>query len=225
MPKSKLDKKEKLENLCRLILYLDGVRAFRRVEPELIKESFQKMGSKEFTDMWKSIRHDVEKIAYNPITEIEGLPTLMRLVALLKLLTPLSSIFMVLILACNLRPLEKLPMPLPPIFRGWITMTIAIMFSFATMIALIAADYAVRRKIIKYEREHEGKFGPGKERLKIVIEKLVGKLAEELKLNGEDPQKYKMILFFKYKGLKVVKEDRGKILRRKYPLYEVICCV
>ncbi|MEM4474311.1 MAG: hypothetical protein QXY75_04990 [Candidatus Bathyarchaeia archaeon] len=225
MSKLKLDKKERLENLCQLISYLDGIRAFRRVEPELIKEGFQKMGSKEFTEMWKSIRHDIEKIVYTPITEIEGVQTLMRLVALLKLLTQLSSIFMVIVLACNLRPPEKLPIPLPPIFRGWPILTIAVMFSFAMMIALVVVDYAVRRKIIKYEREHEDKFRPGRERLKIIIEKLVEKLAEELKLSGEDPQKYKMILFFKYKGLKVIKENRGKILRRKYPLYEVICSV
>lgn len=225
MVRLKSSKKEKLENLCQLILYLDGVRAFRRVEPELIKEGFQKMGTKEFTDMWKSIRHDVEKIAYNPITEIRGLPTLMKLVALLKLLVPLSSIFMVLVIAAHFRPPEKLPLPLPSVFREWITLTIAFTFSFATIIALVTLDYTIRRKIIKYEEKHCEKFSAGRERIRNVIERLVKVLAKELERNGEDPKKYKMILFFKYKGLKVIKEDRGKILRRKYPLYEVICSI
>lgn len=225
MSRPKLTKKEKLENLCQLILYLDSVRAFRRIEPELIRESFQRMGSKEFTDMWKNIRHDVEKIAYNPIMEIQGLPTLLRLHAYLKLFAPLSSIFMVLALAANLHPPERLPIPLPPLFREWITLTIAVAFSITIMIALVLVDYSIRRKIIKYEEEHVEKFGLGKERIKIVIEKLVKKLAEELKRSNEDPEKYKMILFFKYDGLEVVKEHRGKILKRRYPLYEVICSI
>jgi hypothetical protein len=173
--------------------------------------------------MWKSIRHDVEKIAYNPITEIKGLSTLMRLVAFLKLLSPLTSIFMILVLAAHFRPPEKLPIPLPMVFREWITLMIAVILSLATMIALMAADYTIRRKIIEYEERHSEKFSAGRQRIKNVIEKLVEKLNEEINRNGEDPEKYKMILFFKYKGLKVIKEDKGRIFRRKYPLFEVIC--
>ncbi|MGQ9507723.1 MAG: hypothetical protein ACUVTB_07730 [Candidatus Bathycorpusculaceae bacterium] len=223
MSKSSLAKKEKLENLCQLILNLDSVRALRRVKPELIKEGFQNMQSKEFTEMWKNIRHDVEKIAYTPITEIKGLATLMRLVAFLKLLTPLTSIFMILVLASHFRSPEKLPIPLPTIFSEWTTFTIAVTLSLATMIALMAVDYTIRRKIIKYEEKHREKFSEGRERIRKVIEKLAAKFAEELERQGEDPNKYRMILFFKYKRLKVVKESRGRIFKRKYPLYEVIC--
>lgn len=223
MSKSSPTKKEKLENLCQLILNLDSVRAFRRVKPELIKEAFQKMQSKEFTDMWKNIRHDVEKIAYTPITEIKGVPTLMRLVAFLKLLTPLTSIFMILVLASHFRSPEKLPIPLPTVFREWTTFTIAVTLSFATMIALVAVDYTIRRKMIKYEEKHREKFSEGRERIRNVIEKLAAKLAEELERQGEDPNKYKMLLFFKYKRLKVVKESRGRIFKKKYPIYEVVC--
>lgn len=223
MSKSSLTKKEKLENLCQLILNLDSVRAFRRVKPELIKEGFQNMQSKEFTGMWKNIRHDVEKIAYSPITEIKGLPTLMRLVAFLKPLAPLTSIFMILALASRFRSPEKLPIPLPTVFGEWPTLIIAVTLSSATMIALVAVDYTIRRKIIKYEEKHRAKFSEGRERIRNVIEKLAAKLAEELELQGEDPNKYKMLLFFKYKRLKVVKESRGRIFKKKYPIYEVVC--
>jgi hypothetical protein len=223
MPKSTSTKRDRLDNLCQLIVNLDSIRAFRRVDPEVIREGFQIMGSKEFTDMWKSIKHDVEKIVYSPITEIKGLPTLMRLAAFLKLLTSLTSIFMVLVLAANLRPPEKLPIPLPMIFRGWIAFTIAITLSLTSIIALMTVDYTIRRKIIKYEEGHSEKFSAGRQRIKNVIEKLVEKLAEGIKQSGEDPQKYKMILFFKYKGLKVIKEPSGRIFKRRYPLYEVIC--
>jgi len=223
MPKSASTKRDILDNLCQLIVNLDSIRAFRRVDQEVIREGFQIMGSKEFTDMWKSIKHDVEKIVYSPITEIKGLPTLMRLAAFLKLLLSLTSIFMVLVLAANLRPPEKLPIPLPMIFRGWIAFMIAITLSLTSMIALMTVDYTIRRKIIKYEEGHSEKFSAGRQRIKYVIEKLVEKLAEGIKQSGEDPQKYKMILFFKYKGLKVIKEHRGRIFKRRYPLYEVIC--
>jgi hypothetical protein len=224
MPKFFSTRKEELNNLCDLIITLDSVRAFRRPDPELIKAGFQKTGSKEFTEMWKEIKHDVEKIAYTPIN-IKGLPTLMRLVAILKILVPIASFLMILTLATRLGPFEKLLIPPFTIFKEPLAFVLTTTFSLATTISLMATDYTIRRRVIRYEESHIDKFGKGRERIKKVIEKLVEKLAKELKRNKEDPQKYKMILFYKYKGLKVVKEKRGRIFKRKYPLYEAICFI
>ncbi|MGB9675995.1 MAG: hypothetical protein ACPL0C_02250 [Candidatus Bathyarchaeales archaeon] len=224
MPKFFSIEKEELNNLCDLIITLDSVRAFRRPNPEVIKAGFQKTGSKEFTEMWKEIRHDVEKIAYTPLN-IEGLPSLMRVVAILKMLVPIASFLMILTLATRLRPFEKLLVPPFTIFKDPLALVLTTTFSLATMIALMATDYTIRRRVIKYEESHMDKFSKGRERIKKVIEKLVEKLAKELKRNKEDPNKYKMMLFYKYRGLKVVKEKRGRIFKRKYPLYEVICSI
>jgi len=215
-------RKEKLDNLCQLILNLDSVRAFRCVKPELIRESFQNLGSSELTRMWKTIRHDVEKIAYQPM-EIKGLPKLMRLVAFLRLLTPILMILMILALASQLVYAKILPIPIRAILGNWATVVVTVtIFSCAT-IAFIMVDYTIRRRVIRYEEKHEEKFSRGRERIKNVIQKLIVKFAEELKRSGEDPNNYKMILFYKYEGLMVIKESRGRILKRNYPLYTAIC--
>jgi len=224
MPKFSSKGKEELYNLCDLIITLDSIRAFRRPNPELIKAGFQKAGSKEFTEMWKEIRHDVEKIAYTPLN-IKGLPPLMRLVAILKLLVPIASFLMILTLMTRLRQFEKLLASPFTIFKDPLALVLTTSFSLTTMIALMATDYTIRRRVIKYEESHMDKFSQGRERIKKVIERLVEKLAKELKRSKEDPNKYKMILFYEYKGLKVIKEKRGRIIKRKYPLYEVVCSI
>ena len=224
MPKPFITEKEKIESLCDLIITLDSVRAFRRPNPEVIKAGFQKIGGKEFTELWKEIKHDVEKIAYTPLN-IEGLPSLMRIVAILKMLVPIASSLMILTLATRLRPFEKLLVPPFTMFKNPLALVLTTTFSLATMIALMATDYTIRRRVIKYEESHVDKFSKGRERIKKVVEELVKKLAKELKRNEEDPHKYKMVLFFEYKGLKVIKEKRGRIFKRKYPLYEAICSI
>lgn len=224
MPRFFSTENEEINNLCDLIITLDSVRAFRRPNPEVIKAAFQKIGSKEFTEMWKEIKHDVEKIAYTPLN-IEGLPSLMRIVAILKLLVPVASFLMILTFVTHLRPFEKLLVPPFTIFKAPFAPMLTTTFSLATIIALMATDYTIRRKVIKYEESHMDKFSQGRERIKKVIEKLAEKLSKELKRRKEDPNKYKMMLFYKYKGLKVIKEKRGRILKKKYPLYETICSI
>jgi len=223
VPKPRQDKqKEKLNALCQLISDLDSIRAFRRTKPEVIKEKFEKMKSNELMQLWKTIRHDVEKICYLPM-EIQGLTTLMRLVAFLKMFVPLTSILVVLTIASQLRAPGKLLIPLPELFRSPIIFGIALTLSFSIMMALVLVDYTIRRRVVKYEEKHPEKLSRARERIKDVIEKLATKLAQELKRNNEDPNNFKATLFYKYEGLKVVKEKRGRFSRRKYPMYTVIC--
>jgi hypothetical protein len=219
MPKEKT-RREKLDILCQLISNLDGIRAFRRIEPELIKEDFQNLGSGEFIQMWKKIRYDVEKIAYMPM-EIKGLPKLIRAVAFLRLLTPMLLILMIVVLVYQLLYIRIFPQ-FRAILGSWAAAVTSVTLSSFAIITLVTIDYTIRRRVIKYEEKHIEKFSEGRERIKNVIQKLIAELREELKRSNEDPNKYKMILFYKYDGLKVIKESRGRILR-KYPLYEVVC--
>jgi len=216
--------KEKLDNLSQLILNLDSVRALRGVKPELIKKGFQNLRSGELTQLWKTIRHDVEKIAYHSM-EIQGLPKLMGLVAFLRLLTPILSILMMVALASQLLYAKILPIPLRAILGHWATVVVTAFSFVCSMLALITVDYTIRRRVVKYEEKHAEKFSKGRQRIYNVIEKLIARFAEELERADGNPNKYKMILFYKYKGLKILKESRGRILKRKYPLYTVICSV
>lgn len=216
--------KNYLLSLCNLIMTLDSIRAFRRFDPETIKEKFQSLGSKEFTEMWKEIRHDVEKIAYVPL-HVKGVPSLMKLVMILRALVPMVALLTLLSITARLPLYERiLPKPLT-IFKNPLAFVITGVASFATITTLITVDFTIRRRIIRYEETHADKFSKGRERIEKVIERLIEKLAKEIKSRGEDPSKYKMTLYFKYKGLKILREKRGGIFRRKYPIYEAICSI
>jgi len=222
MPSKKRRKPKKqkdLEDLCLLISQLDGIRGFRRVDPEAIKEAFKRAPFKDVGQEWKKIRHDVEKIVYLPLT-IHGIPTLIRLAVILKLLIPISLIFIVLTIAPKMFSFQLIP--LPPIF-GEETLIFFGILSVIVMNGFVMTDFIIRRRITKYEEKHKEKFSKGKERIKDVTQTLILKLVEKLKRRGGDPDDYKMIFFFKdYMGIKVVKESRGRIFKKKYPVYTVI---
>lgn len=219
--RGKPKKQKDLENLSLLISQLDGMRGFRRVQPEVIKDAFKNMRSKDLEREWKKIRHDVEKIVYLPLT-IQGLPTLIRLAMISKLIIPISLILTVLAIAPKMH--RFLPIPLPPIFGQDIVLIFFMILSIVTANGFIITDFIIRRKIVKYEKEHKQKFSKGRERIKDVTQRLILELVEKLKRRGGDPADYKMKFFFKdYRGIKVIKESRGRIFKKKYFVYTVIC--
>lgn len=59
---------EELNALCKLIMLSDGLRAFRRVKPEIVKAAFANLKSKDIAREWSKIEKDVEKIAYMPLS-------------------------------------------------------------------------------------------------------------------------------------------------------------
>lgn len=89
--------------------------------------------------------------------------------------------------------------------------------------AFVITHFIVRKRITKYEEKHKKKFSKVRERIRDVTQKLILKLVEKLKRRGGNPADYEMIFFFRdYEGIKVVKESRGRILKKKYPIYTVI---
>ncbi len=179
------------------------------------------MHAKDLEREWKKIKHDVEKIVYLPLT-ILGIPTLIRLAMMLKLIIPVSLIFTVLAIAPKMH--RFLPIPLPPIFGQDIVFILFMILSIVTANGFIITDFVIRRKIAKYEEKHKQKFSKRRKRVKDVTQRLILELVEKLKRRGGDPADYKMKFFFKdYKGIKVIKESRGKIFKKKYPVYTVIC--
>lgn len=198
---NKPKKQEDLKDLCLLISQLDGLRVFQRVKPEIIKDAFEKMKSKDLEREWKKIRHDVEEIVYLP-TKIQGLGTLVTLATILKLLIPASLIF---------------------VFLARVHFIVIITLAITIPNVFIITDFIIRRKIAKYEEKHKEKFSKGKERIKEVTQRLILELMKKVKRSGGDPADYKIKLLFKdYKGIKIIKESRGRIFKKKYPNYTVI---
>lgn len=204
---------DRVSDLHYLILQLDGIRAFKRVGTEGIENSFKRINS---TGVWRKIKPDVEEIVYFP-NALWGLPRLMKIVMTLRRL--FSTCIILVILALLIR-LGLVPMPTPIIYYA------VLAFPMLIMLAFVSVDFTIRRRVAKYEKEHPAMQGEEKEHIKTVIQELIMKLLKGIKSGGENPNDYKMKLFYKdYKGIKIIKERREKvfgIFKRKYSTYIAI---
>jgi len=209
---------EELIVLCELIKKLDSIRAYKRTEnlkPEAVKNDFKRLKYRYLRKDWKLIRHDIEKIVYLPIN-IEGLPTMIRIVTYLKIILPITMIFMILSVSHPLTGHAMIPIPKFSPFIGIIPPLIVISM-------FILLDRKIRKRVMRYEVEHKEKLRRSRKRIKSLIDKLISMLLEELEKCNRNPNQYSMSLFYKdYKNIKIIKESKGKIFKRKYPTYLVV---
>lgn len=201
-------KEWKLENLRYLVSQLDSIRAFKRVELTPVKESFHEVNR---VDLWDEIQPDLEKIVYFPQT----LPTalkLMRVAFVLRRLFPVCffSIVLVILTKAGFIPIRISPMASYVLFLG----------PFAILFAFVYVDLFIRRTVIRYEREHPNMQSKQKAHIKTVVQKLTKDLLKEIANLNADPGSYPLRLYYNdYDGMRIVKELRGRLLRRKYPTY------
>jgi len=178
-----------------------------------MEDSFERINS---TGVWKKIRHDVEGIVYFP-NAIPGLLGLMKLVATLRAFFPLCLGLIIFSLLIRLGFVPMVPLT---VFYALLVLPMLI------IIAFVSLDFTIRRRVAKYEKEHPAMQGEEKEHIKIVIQELIMKLLKGIKSRGENPNDYKMKLFYKdYKGIEIIKERREKIygvFKRKYSTYIAI---
>lgn len=209
--KQQRDERWKLQNLCYLIAQLDSIRAFKRVELTEIERSFEEIHD---TALWGKIRPDLEKIVYFPST-LPGALRLMQIAAVLRRLLPICFFSVVLVI---LNKTGFIPLPISPIASFFL-----LFVPFAILIAFVYIDLFIRRTIIRYEREHPKMQSKQKEHVKTVVQKLITFLPEEVRNINENPTNCKMKLFYNdYEGMKIVKEIKGKLFKRKYPTYLAI---
>jgi hypothetical protein len=193
-----------------LIQQLDGIRAFRRVDPGRIEQSFERLG---LFKIWSSIKKNVQAIAYFPET-IAGLSKL------IKITTTLRSLFPIALLSLALSVLIRLgifPLPTTSVYLIFLFVPLAIMAAF------ISVDLTVRKRIAAEERENPQLHDEEKRRIKEVIDDLLNRLNIEIRLKNEDPSRYRMRLYFKdYPGATVLAEKVERVFgvfRRSYSRY------
>lgn len=201
----------KLQNLCYLIVQLDSIRAFKRTELTQIEQSFEEIHG---VGLWEEIRPDLEKIVHFPSTLPRAL-RLMQVAALLRRLFPICFVSVILFL---LDQAGIISLPVSPIASF-----LFVLLPIAILIAFVYVDLFIRRTIIKYEREHPNMQSKQKEHIKTVIERLIVDLWREIHTLGGTPGDYEMEVFFSdYEGIKIIKESRRKLLKRRYPTYLAI---
>ncbi|MBW2120953.1 MAG: hypothetical protein JRH07_03795 [Deltaproteobacteria bacterium] len=201
----------KLQHLCYLVVQLDSIRAFKRIALTEIERSFQEIHQ---SKLWEEIRPDVEKIVYFPSTIPRALK-LMQVSALLRRLFPIC-LFSVILFVLDQAGIVSLPTSPAASF-------VFIILPIAILIAFVYADLLTRRTIIQYERRHPNMQTKQKEHIKTAIERLIQELNREIQAVGRKPGNYKMEVFFTdYRGINIVRENRARLSRRKYPVYLAI---
>ena len=193
-----------------LIQKLDGIRAFRRVDPGHLQNSFERL---ELFRLWSSIKDDVQRIAYFPET-IPGLPKLIKITTILRALFPIALASLALSVLIRL---GILPMPTTSVYLIFLFVPLAIMAAF------ISFDLTVRRRIAAEERANPDLHEEQKRRIKAVIDELLDRLNIEIRLKKSDPNRYRMRLYFNdYPGVVILSEKFDRVFgvfRRSYLRY------
>jgi hypothetical protein len=193
-----------------LIQQLDGIRAFRRVDPGRIQQSFERL---ELYRLWGSIKNDVQRIAYFPET-IPGLPKLIKITTTLRSLFPIALLSLALSVFIRL---GILPMPTTSVYLIFLFVPLTIMAAF------ISVDLTVRKRIAAEERADPELHTEEKQHIKAVIDELLNRLNIEIRLKRDDPNRYRMRLYFKdYPGAVVLSEKIDRVFgvfRRSYSRY------
>lgn len=215
-PNKQKEIKKELNALCHLIMILDGLRAFRRVQPETVKNAFMNLKSKDIAKKWTEIRNDVKKIVYMPL-EIPKIEVWMKATLVLRYLFTISLIpsFLIFMSRFFSRSAGSL------IYLDERIAAILIIFPLVIGQISIIFDYIVRRKVASYEQAHSEKYRYKREKIKTVTQMAIKKLAQLIRKWNEDPETYKLRLYFDdYDYIKVTKKSRGRIFKRSYYVYE-----
>jgi len=189
---------------------LDGIRAFRRVDPGRIEQSFERLG---LFKIWSRIKNDVQSIVYFP-ESVPGLPKLIRITTTLRSLFPIALVSLVLSVLIRL---GIFPLPTTSVYLIFLFVPLAIMAAF------ISVDLTVRKRIAAEERKNPQLHNEEKRRIKEVIDDLLNRLNIEIRLKNEDPSRYRMRLYFNdYSGDRVLAEKMERVFgvfRRSYYRY------
>jgi hypothetical protein len=182
-----------------LIQQLDGIRAFRRVDPARIQQSFERL---ELYRLWGRIKDDLQRVAYFPET-IPGLPKLIRISTTFRSLFPIALISLALSVFIRL---GIFPMPTQSVYLIFLFVPLAIMAVF------ISVDLTVRRRIAAAEKANPDLHLEEKKRIREVIVDLLNRLNIEIRLKKQDPSRYRMRLYFgDYPGITVLSEKVERV--------------
>ena len=198
------------DNLVYLIQQLDGIRAFRRIDPIKIEKSFEQLM---LTTVWSRIKSDVEKIVFFPET-IQGLSKLIGITTSMRSLFPIA--FLSFILAMLIR-IGIFKMPNDFVFL------ILLIFPMLIMGVFVGVDLTIRKRIANVERENLVLHQAEKLRIKNVIEDLINRLNIIIQSQGRDTKRFRLKLYFSdYEGIQVIDEKAERIFgifQRGYTTY------
>ena len=185
-----------LFRIAQLISWLDEYRVYRCVDPKLVEVAVEDSRSSKVREVWREIRHDIEKVAFLP-AKIDEFKRKIVVVSALKevtiaLFTVLTALYFSAVFL-KLNFIKRLNFPL-----------ILIILIVLTNIVLWA-DYILRSKLRGMEKEYSKKFARKRKRIKNAVQQLIYILADNIKKYGENPSEYTIkTLHADYEGIVVV---------------------
>lgn len=228
MPKRKKER-DPVSQLAMCITLLDDTRAYRRKDVERIDAEFSELKKTRFKDhydMWVKARPAAEKIADMPL-KIPGVEKLIKTLAWIRVANRVALIVLILFLAIQIVPAWRRLLGTEPFQgNGLLYSVIAVLIVVFAMNLASVVDLRIRKKVIKYEAETVDEYAPQREKMKECVNRMLKSLAKEANRNGENPDNFRMILYFDdYSNIRTVKQWRPKsmgVFKKPYSHYEVV---
>jgi len=215
---------DRLRDLCKLISLMDSIRAFRRVKLDEVEESFKNLEFSDVKRSWKDIKPAVRKIIELPYKSAR-IKDLIKKTYYAKygisIAGFVSSFFLYIAMTCNIYEVQWAYYLCSILLKPYIAIP-AFASLPASIILFIMMDYKTRKVIGEYEMTHREKLSLAKARIKEFIDWMIARLIEEMRRAKVDSSKIRLELYFKdYKGIKVLKVDRGRFIKKRRPVYVV----
>lgn len=229
MPLRKKKEEDPVSVLARCIDLTDGLRAYRRKDPEEIDVVFSGLKGTRFRehyDQWVKARPAAEKIAEMPV-KIPGVKKMIQNLGWLKVANRVFLIFLVVFIAVQIVPAWRDALG-PGAFggNGFLYATVLVMLAVLSMNLSTYIDYRIRKKIIAYERRTMDEYASSRDRMKEFANKMLRSLAKEAQRVGGDKNAFSIILYFDdYDNVEVVKQWRPRSMgffKKSYSHYQVV---
>jgi|GEM_PF-3545432 len=161
------------DTLAYLIVKLDGLRAFRRADPERLKPWCDRAD----TTLYDEVRGDLTAIAFAPF-ENPRLRPWIQTAATFRSLLPIAvfSIVLLTLLQTGLFTVRNSAIPI-----------VFVVASMVVLLGLVVSDLGARMGISAFERENPELNRDERDRIRGVIDRLFVKYARALKRENRDP--------------------------------------
>ena len=192
-----------------LVTYLDGYAALSVIDPSKIHRLVKKnIEDKDVAAVWKEIERDVFDISALPSSSDE----IMRLSKKVEILKPLSM-FLPLILLIAYISLEGLGVIRNLGQVGAIGFLVALIAAYiGGFSSYILLTRRLSRKVNQYYKRNETSLARQRRRIKLANQRLIDKLAMNIRSNDRDPEKYKFeLLHNDYANIRVVGQDKNNV--------------
>lgn len=196
-------------DVATLVTYLDGYAALSVIDPAKIQRIIKRnLEDRDIAQVWGQIETDVSDIATLPSSSDE----IMHLAKRVDRLKPISM-FLPLILLIAYIVLGALGLISKLGILGAVGFLVFLGAAYAIGIYLyISSTRKLSKVVAKYYDRHEATLSKQRRRIKLANQRLIDKIAMEIRSRDRDPEKYRFeLLHNDYANIRVLSEDKNSV--------------